>query len=76
MSYNYQACALEPKNHNYWSPECPRAGAQQQEKPLQWEAWVPQLESSLLSLQLEKSPHSDKTQYSQKINKSINKIIK
>ena len=45
--------ALEPGNHNcrahIWQllkPACPRAHATQQEKLLQWEAHVPQLESS------------------------------
>ena len=47
----------------FWSPQAtmteahePRARALQQEKPLQWEAHTPQLESSLHSPQLEK-PH-------------------
>ena len=35
-------------------PTRPRAYALQQEKPLQWEAGTPQLESSLSLLQLEK----------------------
>ena len=34
-------------------PACPIAHALQQEKPLQWEACAPQLESSLCSPQLE-----------------------
>ena len=54
---NCWACALEPRNHNYWVWK-PRACAQQQEKPLQWEAHTPQLQSSLWLLQLEKSPCS------------------
>ena len=44
----------KPMNHNYWSPS-PRARALQQEKPPQWEAHTPQLESSPHSLQLEKA---------------------
>ena len=36
-------------------PVCPWAQALQQEKPLQWEAQVPQLESSPDSLQLEEA---------------------
>ena len=46
----------------YWAhtlqalkPRCPRDGALQQEKPPQWEAQAPQLESSPYSLQLEKA---------------------
>ena len=41
--------ATKPARHNYWSPRAttteahtPRARAPQQEKPLQWEARVPQ----------------------------------
>ena len=67
VSYNCQACALEPKKHNYWSPACPRAGAQQREKPLQ---------RGDCATQLEKSPQSNKTQHSWKLRRSINKIIK
>ena len=56
VRHNYWACALEPGSHNYWAREpqllslratttearVPRARAPQQEKPLQWEAHVPQ----------------------------------
>ena len=45
----------------------PRAGAPQ-EKPLQWEACVPRLESSPRLLQLEKALAATKTQCSQKVN--------
>ena len=47
---------------------CPRACAPQQEKPLRWEAHAVWLESSLCSLQLEKSPHSTKDPEQPKIN--------
>ena len=50
---------------------CLRAGAPQQEKPLQWTAHVPQLESSLISPQLEKA-HSQQ----QRPNTAKNKINK
>ena len=50
-----------------WSP---RAHALQQEKPPQWEAWTPQLESSLCFLQLEKDQEkATKTQHSWKLKK-------
>ena len=51
--HNYWACALGPRNSNSWAP-VPRDGALQQEKPLQWEAQVPQLESGPRLPQLEK----------------------
>ena len=70
MHYNYWACAPEPGSHNYWAhmpellkPMCPRAHVLQQEEPLQWESHVPQRESSLHSLQQDKS---QKTQHNQK----------
>ena len=44
----------------------PRAHAQQEEKPPQWEACAPQLESSSRLLQLEKSPHSNEDSVRQK----------
>ena len=44
----------KPTSHDYWSPH-PRAHALQQEKPPQWEAWTPQLESSPHLPQLEKA---------------------
>ena len=49
---------------------CPRFWAPQQEKPAQWEAHTPQLESNPNSLQLEKSLHSkDPVQPKININK-------
>ena len=58
----------EPIRRNYWIL-CPRVDARQQEKPPAWEAWVPRLESSPHSLQLEKSLHSKKDPARPKINK-------
>ena len=65
MCHSFWAYALEPGSHNCWAhvkqllkPSCPRACALQQEKPLQWEAGAPQLESSPCSLQLEKKTAS------------------
>ena len=49
VGHNYWACALEPGNRNYWT-WCPKACVLQQEKPLQEEAWGPQLDSG---------PHSE-----------------
>ena len=56
--------AFEPV---FWSwratllkPECPRASVLQQEKSRQWEACTLRLESTLWSLQLEKSPGNNK----------------
>ena len=56
------ACALEPRSCNYWAPvpqllkpEHLRAHAPQ-EKPRQWEACTPQLETGPHSPQLEKKP--------------------
>ena len=51
--------ALEPRCHNDWS-SCPGVHAPQQEKPLQWEARAPQLESCPYLPQREKSPRSNK----------------
>ena len=66
MCHNYRACAPAPGSRHYWAhvlqllkPAYPRACAQQQEKPPQWEAGAVQLESSPCSLQLEKSLHSN-----------------
>ena len=56
----YWICALEPGSCNCWSP-MPRAGAPQQEKPPQWQACAPQLESNPCLLQLAEkamAPHS------------------
>ena len=55
------------------NPACMRAGALQQEKPLQWELQGPQLKKSPCSLQLEKSPHSNEDPVQPKW---INKILK
>ena len=81
MCHNYWARALEPTSHNHWAQapqlrrlhaafteaSTPKAHAPQQEKPLQWEVWAPQLKSSPLSQQLEKSLCvATKTQHSQK----------
>ena len=50
--------ATKPMSHNYWA--CvPRACTLQQGKPLQWETFVPQLESSPWLPQLQKSLHSN-----------------
>ena len=61
---NSWACSVESRNHNHWAqkpqllkPAHPRAHALQQEKPCQWEAHAPPLESRVCSLQTEKSPH-------------------
>ena len=55
---------------------CSRAYAQQQEKPLQWEARAPQLQSSPCSQQLEKKPvHAAmKTPHSQTLKKKKNAL--
>ena len=74
--------ATEPTYHSYWahvpqllSPRtttteahAPRACAL---KPLQWEGPEPQLQGSPHSLQLEKSPRSNKDPAQSKINKYI-----
>ena len=73
VCHDYRACAREPRSLNCWAhtpkvlkPTGPRARAPQ-EKPLQWEAHTPQLESSPHSPHLEKSPHRLlKTKHSQK----------
>ena len=64
-----------PMGHNYWAhmlkllkPVCLKVHAPQQEKPLQWEARTPQLESSHCSPQLEKA-------YSQQWRFNTAKII-
>ena len=52
VCHNYWTRALEPESHNYWALELqlpklegPRAHAQHQEKPIQWEAHTLQLEA-------------------------------
>ena len=56
-----------------WSPGTTSTGALalQKEKPLRWEAHVPQLESSPRVLQLKKVRAAMKTQYSKKKNKEF-----
>ena len=54
------ACCNNQSSHRVHAP--------QQEKPLQWEAHAPQLESSPLSLQLEKSLNGNKDPRQPKIN--------
>ena len=56
----------EPTCYRYWSP---RARALQQEKPLEWEARVLQLESSPHSLQWEKNPPSKEDPAQPKIHR-------
>ena len=69
----YWGSALEPESCNYWGLSTPDSAPQ--EKPLQWGACAPQLESSLCLLQLEKTciqqqwPRTAKHKY---INKTIN----
>jgi len=60
-------CAMttEPTCYSYWSPHS-HAHVPQQEKPRQWEAGAPQLESSPCLPQLEKACTAAKTQHSQK----------
>ena len=67
MSHNYEACALESEKHNCWAhvlqvlkPGHPRAWAQQEEKPLQWEACVPNYRIAHIAV---------KIQHNQNINK-------
>ena len=50
-------------------PVCPGVCASRQEKPLQWEAHAPQLESSSCSPQLQKSLSSTEDPVQPKINK-------
>ena len=53
VHHSYWTCALEPESLNSWAhwlkPVIPKVQASQQEKPPQWEASAPKLESSLLS---------------------------
>ena len=72
VCHNYWACALEPGSCTYWArvpqllrPACPQL---QQEKSLQWEACVPELESSLHSPEPKKSPWSNVDPAQPKIN--------
>ena len=83
MNHNYSVCVMEPGNCNYWAhvpqllkPVCPRAHALQLEKPLQWEAYVPWLESSPDLLQLEKRSCSKEDLAQPKINEYIKLFFK
>ena len=75
--------ATKPVCHNYWSPHTttteacmPRAGALQQEKPLQWEACALQRRVAPARHNLRKPTHSNKDPTQPKILKNkINKII-
>ena len=72
VCHNYWACALEPASHNCRRP-LPRARALEQERPLPWEVWAPQWESSLHSPRLEKKPCGGKDPAQPKINLKIKK---
>ena len=72
------ACALEPGQPQLLSAPAamtethvPQGLCPQPEKPPQWEAHTPQLESSLHSPQLEKSLYSNKDPAQPEINKQI-----
>ena len=74
VCHNYWAWTLEPVHCNYWAhvqqllkPVCPKA----QEKPLQWEARAPKLESSPHSPRLGKAWAQQETQHSQKQIKNM-----
>ena len=56
MHHDYWACVLEPQ---LLKPTCPRVHALQQEKPLQREVHLPQLESIPCLPQLEKSSNNE-----------------
>ena len=67
MHHNYQACALKPGSPKYRThtsqllkPTCPEAHVLQQEKPPQWEARAPQLESSPLATTREKPEQQER----------------
>ena len=62
---NPRVAITEPTCHNYRNP-CALESVLCNEKPLQWEACAPHLESSPYSRQVEKSPWGRKTQHSQK----------
>ena len=75
VGHSYLACALEPGNCSYWAhgPQLlkavhPKAHAQQQETPLQWEAST-RRKSDFASPQLEKSPCSNEDPAQPKIGK-------
>ena len=77
MCHNYWACALEPGSCTDWAhvpqllrPACPQL---QQEKSLQWEACVPELERSLHSPEPKKSPWNIVDPAQPKINTYLKK---
>ena len=61
VHHNYWTWALEPRNCSYWAlkPMCPRAWAQQQEKPLQGETHASTEEYSPLTATRESSCSSE-----------------
>ena len=66
----------KPGSHNCWphvswllKSVCPTTRAPEQEKPLQWAACTPHLESSPHSLQADKNPCGNKVPALPKINK-------
>ena len=67
MRHSYWAWALEPENHNYWSPHTLEPMLCKQEKP--------QSENST-QLQLEKRLHSNEDPAQPKINKQIKLLFK
>ena len=77
-THNYWACVLEPGRCDYWArvpqllkPTHLRAHALKKEKPWQWEARTPRLESSPCSLQLENSKINEWTQLLKKSELSL-----
>ena len=75
MHHNYWACALEPGGSQLLKPKHSRNHAPKQEKPLQLEAYAPQLDSSPCSPWPEKSLCSNKDPV-QPILKWINHFFK
>ena len=78
VHHNHWACAIEPTNHNFWAytpqllkPTWPRAHAPQQEKSLQREAYVQQIEYSPHLLQLKKAHSQQQIPYTDKSIKFI-----
>ena len=89
VHHNCWAHALEPGSHNYWAhalqllkSKSARDCALQQEKPLQWEALAPQLESNSPSPQPEKNcmqqwrPNPARNKYINIFKKDINHFSK
>ena len=77
--YNYWTCALEPRSHNYrghiaTTTEHSRAHVPQQEKSLQWEAWVPWREFSPPRAVTREYLCSNKNPVQNKINKEKKKL--